>query len=346
MFFTKEDYQKIAQYLKSMGVRDTDIQQLNTAQYPLTGDETFVLVKNGINVRVTLNHIYQHFPEFAEIMQEALKTAYIDIFNVTNYIIQQNDGNGQLTLEQAIQSVPIGIRRIGLYITFYNTNNEWETYQMVGTSVTNDWNVEYFVNHHKDLQSQIEDINNSKATLTLTAYPTDTFDAENNSRQAQLTLVSSRETSTLKILKGTTIIKSGNKTTTISENVNPVKTTVYAGEATFGSVVVTTSIKIYVVHKIKYYAGQSYDESSASSRLAKTPDGTYSITIPEGGGYIYFYIPTDLGLKATYELLVALKEETPTPIDMQKEHSDSNGILWRSEASYDPGNFQFTVKVN
>lgn len=55
MIFTREEYQNIAEYIKALGVRDTDMPLLDQIQHPLTGEETFVIVKDQKNVRIPLN---------------------------------------------------------------------------------------------------------------------------------------------------------------------------------------------------------------------------------------------------------------------------------------------------
>lgn len=344
MFFTKEDYLKIAQYLKSLGVRDTDIEQLNQAQHPLTGKETFVLVKDGVNVRVTLNDIYVQFPQLAEQIKEAQGNSTFGIYNVSQYGI--NTGAfGSLT--DAIDAVPLEVRRTGLYITYYDESYKWHTWQMIGQSVEEDWDVEHFVDYHQNLQYQLDSINSSNAKVTLTASPSIIYVGDSNKR-VHLTLTSTVAADTLEIKQGNTLLESDTVDQTIVECYAPIDTTTtYTGIAQIKGTTKSVNTKVSVVDYIKYGAMMEYNSNNMQSfyQLVTTPSQTYNITVPAGGGYIYLYIPSNV-LNGNYSLsmnLVSGDYKSAVTMGIVSGQSNSEGKLWKSASSYDPGTFQFEV---
>ena len=137
MLFTKEMIEEIRDRLSRLGIKDTQIETLDQIHFPITGEETVVIVKNGRNVRITLNDLYSHFPDLAELIINLQKEGSTDIFNVSAYL-DKSGATPYVTLEEAITSVPEDFRKIGLCITFANANNEWGTWQYTGTTL-NSW---------------------------------------------------------------------------------------------------------------------------------------------------------------------------------------------------------------
>lgn len=57
MLFTKEQIEEIALRLSVMGIKDSDMEELNTMATPLNGTETVVIVKDGRNVRIPIEYL-------------------------------------------------------------------------------------------------------------------------------------------------------------------------------------------------------------------------------------------------------------------------------------------------
>lgn len=349
MFFTKEDYEKIAGYLKAAGVRDTDIQQLNQAQHPLTGEETFVLVKDGVNVRVTLNDIYAQFPQLAELIIEAQQDATIGVFNVSQY---GTNAGAFASLTQAIEAVPEAIRKPGLYITYYDEAYHWHTYQMIGHSIEEEWDAQYFIDYHKDLQDKLDAINNSNAKVTLTSSKNIIYagdDSESN-RTIRLTLHSTVPADTLEIKQGNIVLSSDIiEQSDLEYDIIIGNTTTYTGVANIKGITKTANITIYVVNHISYGAMINYNPTSmtAFGSLVTTPEQTYNITVPEGGGYIYLYIPSNVR-SGNYNLqmqLISGSFETAVDMEVVPAYSNNEGKLWKSTSPYDQGTFQFKATI-
>lgn len=127
MIFTQEQIVEIKERLALLGIKDTQIRMLTSDELlDLTGDESFVIVKDGENVRISLQEL---FNRVAVIQASQDK----DIFNVSNYVkLQPNTSypDGRITLEDAVDNTPITLQREGQIITFENTEGNWKRYQM------------------------------------------------------------------------------------------------------------------------------------------------------------------------------------------------------------------------
>ena len=100
MNFTREDILKIKQALDSYSVRDSELQNANL---PIQYNDTLSIIQNGTNKKVNV----QDF-----IAQVGL-LAKDDIINITEKFNKPN-----ITLEEAIQTIPYSNRKEGLIITF------------------------------------------------------------------------------------------------------------------------------------------------------------------------------------------------------------------------------------
>lgn len=136
MIFTHEQIVEIKERLALLGIKDTQIRMLTSDELlDLTGDESFVIVKDGENVRISLQEL---FDRVAVIQASQDK----DIFNVSNYVTlndSEHYPDGRITLEDAVNNTPITLQREGQIITFENTEGKWKRYQMTA-KVDNTWN--------------------------------------------------------------------------------------------------------------------------------------------------------------------------------------------------------------
>ena len=127
MIFTQEQIVEIKERLALLGIKDTQIRMLTSDELlDLTGDESFVIVKDGENVRISLQEL---FDRVAVIQASQVK----DIFNVSNYVAlndPEHYPDGRLSLEDAVDNTPITLQREGQIITFENTEGKWKRYQM------------------------------------------------------------------------------------------------------------------------------------------------------------------------------------------------------------------------
>lgn len=119
MYFTQEDYKKIENWLSKKSVKDSDFQEA----LPLNGEEIITVVQSGHNKKVNIR----------EFIDKIYKYNGSDFTNITNIYKVEN-----ITLEEAINFIPIVNRKKGQVITFLNTDSNWEIYQFIGE--LNQWN--------------------------------------------------------------------------------------------------------------------------------------------------------------------------------------------------------------
>lgn len=119
MHFTQEDYKKIENWLLMNSVKDSEFQEA----LPLDGDETIVIIQGGHNRIITIE----------ELSKIIARSGMSDFINVSN-----NYNAYKITLQEAISLIPSYLRKRGMIITFYNTDDNWEMRQFKG--VENQWN--------------------------------------------------------------------------------------------------------------------------------------------------------------------------------------------------------------
>lgn len=136
MIFTQEQIVEIKERLALLGIKDTQIRMLTSDELlNLTGDESFVIVKDGENVRISLQELFDR----VAIIQASQDK---DIFNVSNYVAlndPEHYPDGRLSLDNAVDNTPITLQREGQIITFRNTEGKWKRYQMTA-KVDSTWN--------------------------------------------------------------------------------------------------------------------------------------------------------------------------------------------------------------
>ena len=129
MYFTQEDYKKIENWLSKKSVKDSNFQEA----LPLNGEEIITVVQSGHNKKVNIR----------EFIDKIYKYNGSDFTNITNIYKVEN-----ITLEEAINFIPIVNRKKGQVITFLNTDGNWEIYQFIGE--LNQWNNLDFWNNSFD----------------------------------------------------------------------------------------------------------------------------------------------------------------------------------------------------
>jgi len=166
--FTDEMIEEIRERLVQKGIKDTQIRLIKDSE-TLTGEESFVIVKDGENIRIPLQKLYDEIA--------ILKSAEgRDIFNVSNYVVTNDitgEHNGILTLAAAISATPEALRKVGQIITFKTAEGKWKRYQMVGKT-DNSWIESNFVDISAEqkqvtVPSNISYFNNDSKYITESA---------------------------------------------------------------------------------------------------------------------------------------------------------------------------------
>lgn len=113
MFLTQEDYRKIESWLKLNSKKDTDFDFADS----IDGSETIAIVQGNKNKRIFLR----------DFINEVGNLFTKDLVNVS-----ADFGLHGITLETAIQTIPLIKRKEGLVITFEDTDSNWRIYQFIG----------------------------------------------------------------------------------------------------------------------------------------------------------------------------------------------------------------------
>lgn len=119
MYFTQDDYRKIEAWLETRTVKDTQFKEAD----PLTGLEKVPIIQDDKNKIINL----RSFIKQLSLMELP------DFFNVTTFVKR-----GYLSLEEAINFIPVEQRKLGLTITFHGEKGNWVIYQFKGSSL-NQW---------------------------------------------------------------------------------------------------------------------------------------------------------------------------------------------------------------
>lgn len=170
MIFTHEQIVEIKERLALLGIKDTQIRMLSPIEIEqLNGNESFVIVKEGENVRINLRTLFDRIEEIATGKDK-------DIFNVSNYVVihdVEHYPTGRISLDNAVESTPVELQRVGQIITFEDTEGKWRRFQMTA-KVDNTWNSYNFeeiltaniTNENIQVPTKVSELDNDVPYLT------------------------------------------------------------------------------------------------------------------------------------------------------------------------------------
>lgn len=93
----------------------------------------------------------------------------------------------------------------------------------------------------------------------------------------------------------------------------------------------TVTKRILVVTPVLYGAGLSVSSATNTASARKTADGEYQLNVPEGGGYLWFCLPSDMKLSKVLMTDVEMEMETPDTATMP------GYAVYRSHSQYEEG---------
>ena len=343
MIFTQEQINEIKQRLSLSGIKDSELDKLNLLEHPLTGREVITIVKDGENLRISVEDLYEEFAKYIE--QSENKE---DFFNVSVYLGRLDpefeNAAKPCTLEEAINACPPYVRRAGQTISFLDSNNmKWETYQYTGTK-DDDWeDITLFENHHQVLQDQIDTIISDKAVISLSASTTTFIVGE---RMFTLTASTNTSAESIVIKQGSNVVATGSGKTLI-QGVSVEQDTVgsigYTAEFTFaGGNKRTANVTVYFVNKIYVGSGAVYTDVASDSYAVsarRSPASTYNVTVAQNGQYVFFVIP------ATMSITKATLSGFDFPLDTPVTETINNVSykVYRSSNTNDAGTYQIVI---
>lgn len=93
----------------------------------------------------------------------------------------------------------------------------------------------------------------------------------------------------------------------------------------------TVTKRILVVTPVLYGAGLSVSSATNTASARKTADGEYQLDVPEGGGYLWFCLPSGMKLSKVLMTDVEMEMETPDTTTMP------GYAVYRSHSQYEEG---------
>lgn len=332
MIFTQEMIEEIRHRLSLAGIKDTEIRKVNLLENPIKGDETLVIVKDGENIRISLEDLYEDISKYIEDSENRE-----DFFNVSAYLGRLDpDFEGKAkpcTLGEAIAACPPYIRRAGESITFIDSSDgKWKTYQMTGES-NDEWeDLSKWKDYYAILQSQIYTIVSEEASVSLEASKN--VITVGTETEIILTASSDTEAETILIKEGDTVIAEGSG--------NILETSFYMSEPFATDVVLTAEFifkegntrtvnsSIHIVNKIYVGSGDAYtdvatDTYAVSARI--TPEGAYQVNTVNNK-HVFFIVPATM----------VINKATLNGLNFPLEDVDSVTIEGTSYKSYQSSN--------
>ena len=343
MIFTKEQIEEIARRLSIVGVRDTDMDRVNLLESPLGGDETIAIVKDGENMRISLEDLCEAIAEYISNSETRE-----DFFNVSAYLGRLDpefEGKAKpCTMEEAVEACPPFIRRAGEFISFLDSeDNTWKTYQMVSDN-NEDWlDLSKWENYYETIQSKVYEVISKIANISLEAS-TDIFIVGEG--QFDLTASTDVEATSIAIKRGEEVIATGEGSSleyTVTVTESTASDIIYTAEFTFaGNNVRTVDTTIHFVDSMYVGGGDEYTEVAipayeVSARI--TPAGSYNVTIDTAGKYMFFIVPNTMTINSATlgGIDLPLDEASAVTIDGKSYKS------YRSSNTYDAGNYKIVI---
>ena len=105
----------------------------------------------------------------------------------------------------------------------------------------------------------------------------------------------------IKIKQGDIEIATGSGTSLSgSDTITPsaAGNTQYTAEFVLGGLTKTTNKNVIAVYHIKYGAGDDYTDATTQASVRTTPVGTYNVTVPNNGDYVFFVVPRTMNINS------------------------------------------------
>ena len=341
MIFTQEQINEIKQRLSLSGIKDSELDKLNLLEHPITGKEVITIVKDGENLRISVEDLYEEFAKYIE--QSENKE---DFFNVSVYLGRLDpefeNAAKPCTLEEAINVCPPYIRRAGQTISFLDSHDmKWETYQYIGTE-DDDWgDITLFENYNQVLQDQINAIISDKAVVNLTATPSLVF--VNEATNIILEATTNTAASKIDIISGGQVIATGSGTslshTDSGVTFHTASTKTYTAQFIIKGLGKITTKSVTAVNKIYYGSGTTYTDATTHPSPKTSAAGSYIVTVNDNGDYVFFNIPATM----------TINRATMNGFDFPLENPNNviiDGVTYKSYKSsntYDAGTYQIVI---
>lgn len=150
-----------------------------------------------------------------------------------------------------------------------------------------------------ELQLTQEQINaivlGDAVSVSLAATPSPVFVGVQST--INLTATISTPADSIKIKKGDTVIATGSGTSlngSTSLTPSDAGNTQYTAEFVLGGLTKVATKNVVAVYPVKYGAGDEYTDATTQASVRTTPAGTYDVTVPNDGDYVFFVVPATM----------------------------------------------------
>lgn len=105
----------------------------------------------------------------------------------------------------------------------------------------------------------------------------------------------------IKIKQGDTEIATGSGTSlsgSYAITPNAAGNTQFRADFVLGGLSKTATKNVVAVYPIKYGAGDDYTDATTQASVRTTPAGTYNVTVPNNGDYVFFVVPRTMNINS------------------------------------------------
>ena len=134
-------------------------------------------------------------------------------------------------------------------------------------------------------------------TASLSASPSTVFVGAQSTINLTATVSTSANTITIK--QGTTEIATGSGTSLSgSHAITPsaAGNVQFNADFVIGGMTKQATRNVVAVYPIKYGAGDDYTDAQTQASVRSTPAGTYNVTVPNNGDYVFFVVPRTMSI--------------------------------------------------
>lgn len=105
----------------------------------------------------------------------------------------------------------------------------------------------------------------------------------------------------IKIKQGDTEIATGSGTSlsgSYAITPNAAGNTLFRADFVLGGLSKAATKNVVAVYPIKYGAGDDYTDATTQASVRTTPAGTYNVTVPNNGDYVFFVVPRTMNINS------------------------------------------------